>query len=204
MTYATRSIRSDGRPAPDARRTRRRLGRWACRTIRGAAKARLPCSCSAIYLRDWDRPGRSRRPVGIVRSPTRRRPVRILSLRDENEGEDTQDAERGDAALMHDYGVASSLDPANRRLPSAVVTERAFELRAAIARPSPENRGGHVAALSEFRVQPCRISPFGLPTEGPIGLPCSSPPGDRHAHSCSTASGPRPAAVRYEISVTVR
>jgi hypothetical protein len=54
---------------------------------------------------------------------------------------------------MHDHGVASWLDPANRRLPSAVVTERAFEF----VLPSRARDPRTVMTspcFSEFRVQP--------------------------------------------------
>mgnify|MGYP006196982753 CR=1 FL=1 len=44
--------------------------------------------------------------------------------------------------------------------------------------------------------------PFGLPSSKAQSAPFSSPAGDRQAHSCSTASGPR-AAVRSQISVAV-
>ena len=57
------------------------------------------------------------------------------------------------AGSRESYGVASWLDPANKRLPSAVVTLRAFEF----VLPSRARDPSTVTtspAFSEFRVQP--------------------------------------------------
>ena len=44
--------------------------------------------------------------------------------------------------------------------------------------------------FSALRVQPWRINPFGLPSSKAQSAVASLPPGARHTHSCSTASGP--------------
>ncbi len=98
-------------------------------------------------------------------------------------------AKRRSAVMARPNGVAApSLDPANKRLPSAVVTERAFEFVLPSRAREPSTVTTSPASAS-FASSPDASVRSDCRARRPNRRSFSLLSGARHAHSCSTASG---------------